>query len=957
MFARTQKMEMKTQIILNSSSRFRGMGTAVHPLSGALCKALVVLWWWSALEMGRYRVDGTSVTSDYNFEMTRNGVAKACGAWTFSPLQMACVGCPSGSEVSKQIFDGEQNYVECICSPGYFSSTGSTPCTACDSSEGTTQDRTSCLPCDSTTTGVSWGRCTCGSVDSVIVDSDAAGNKLTAMECITCPSGTLVITSDTTIAGKTYYADYWSCQSCPDPLMTMSYSGGTYSCSCPSDYTLVGDTVVGAQSCILTSTISSYTSSLSTVSTITFNNGQTVTSATISHYFLKSVSQCLNFVEGVSADLNSCSALANLCVLTLYSTNTGGICDILLTTVTATRTLFRYFNWYTDAPWLTYGSATSTQVCDDEGYKKRILLTNGLLDFYLAKFSMNGTWMGISPLSGGFGYCPVDAPFTSAGGGASSDTQYQEFAQSRINVFNCQMSRLLDYNSPDQYFYELYIKEPGNKIYPVPVRIVGLDQGGTKVNLLQPSSNKLCDTSDVLVRRFYLTDVSTGIEDSSSSYTDGQGVGRLAPTVLRYAKTISLAVSLVSKERPHIYAPVLTVEYAEMYSSDISDTTTEQYTVQSQYYKPMTEFFTYVRQFFIAGMVIMGLVAFLRYSNWSKRNTRAVSQFTTTTNLSDINFTSLAKILLLCMHSWVLVFFPFVVLIAWYLFVFFKMQEFPSVMLPPVVNIYSTSSEYFMFVAALHILAFFQFGYVCFLILKQSYADVFFIDWEPATAKADGGGGRVSVWRSILVGNEWAELLVQRRTDVRFTLFFILFLYYGESLQYDASQQPDLSDKSAAAINPVLRFATNVWWWLLFSTGQYYFNYLFYNRFISEPPEQVFVDLCTIAKISILGLDEDYHGFYLHCRSPHQFADGTMLELLDMLQKEEAGLTVDRSLEGAPKDVQTFEVFMSGEWRQAFDKSFQALKTPASVTDMMHQGRRGRPGPGMGRYIVLREYM
>jgi hypothetical protein len=50
------------------------------------------------------------------------------------------------------------------------------------------------------------------------------------------------------------------------------------------------------------------------------------------------------------------------------------------------------------------------------------------------------------------------------------------------------------------------------------------------------------------------------------------------------------------------------------------------------------------------------------------------------------------------------------------------------------------------------------------------------------------------------------------------------------------------------------------------------------------------------------------------CRSPHQYADGTMTELVSMLHKEEAGLTVDRSLEGAPADVQTFQIFMSGRF-------------------------------------------
>jgi meckelin len=104
----------------------------------------------------------------------------------------------------------------------------------------------------------------------------------------------------------------------------------------------------------------------------------------------------------------------------------------------------------------------------------------------------------------------------------------------------------------------------------------------------------------------------------------------------------------------------------------------------------------------------------------------------------------------------------------------------------------------------------------------------------------------------------------------------------------------------------------------------------------------VFIDFCTIAKVSLLVLDEKYHGYYLHCRSPHQYADGSMAELVEMLHKEEAGLTVDRSLDGAPADVQSFEIFLTGEWRIAFDKIYSVIHTNPSINDVIHQGRGGR---------------
>lgn len=58
-----------------------------------------------------------------------------------------------------------------------------------------------------------------------------------------------------------------------------------------------------------------------------------------------------------------------------------------------------------------------------------------------------------------------------------------------------------------------------------------------------------------------------------------------------------------------------------------------------------------------------------------------------------------------------------------------------------------------------------------------------------------------------------------------------------------------------------------------------------------------------------------------------------------MLHKEEAGLTIDRSLDGAPADVQTFQIFMSGEWRQAFDKIRANLVGAESVAEVMNDNR------------------
>ena len=82
-----------------------------------------------------------------------------------------------------------------------------------------------------------------------------------------------------------------------------------------------------------------------------------------------------------------------------------------------------------------------------------------------------------------------------------------------------------------------------------------------------------------------------------------------------------------------------------------------------------------------------------------------------------------------------LVFIVFITLATWFWFVFFKLQRVVDVLLPPINDIYSSSSFYYSFVVMMHILAVFQAVYVAVMIIRQSFADIFLIDWEPPKSR------------------------------------------------------------------------------------------------------------------------------------------------------------------------------------------------------------------------------
>ena len=57
------------------------------------------------------------------------------------------------------------------------------------------------------------------------------------------------------------------------------------------------------------------------------------------------------------------------------------------------------------------------------------------------------------------------------------------------------------------------------------------------------------------------------------------------------------------------------------------------------------------------------------------------------------------------------------------------------------------------------------------------------------------------------------------------------------------------------------------------------------------------MDLCSVSNVSMLIMDQFYHGYYIHGRTPWGRSDITMAELKEALDREQKGDHRDRSLE------------------------------------------------------------
>jgi len=96
----------------------------------------------------------------------------------------------------------------------------------------------------------------------------------------------------------------------------------------------------------------------------------------------------------------------------------------------------------------------------------------------------------------------------------------------------------------------------------------------------------------------------------------------------------------------------------------------------------LTAFNAVLFGFFIAAVVVAGLVFILRYMNWNGRNSRSVLQAVNTATVGGVNCSVLVSMALTAMHTWNWFFFPFVLILTWFLFLFFKIQSAPALFLP-----------------------------------------------------------------------------------------------------------------------------------------------------------------------------------------------------------------------------------------------------------------------------------
>uniref|UniRef100_A0A8C4E4F0 Transmembrane protein 67 n=1 Tax=Dicentrarchus labrax TaxID=13489 RepID=A0A8C4E4F0_DICLA len=606
----------------------------------------------------------------------------------------------------------------------------------------------------------------------------------------------------------------------------------------------------------------------------------------------------------VFSNLTACQSLGNMCVMNMHSfsglsTDACGLFNTIFRSRAALSSTQDISYWRNNLPWLYYG--------DEPGLASRVLQTDPVpigfsfrgrnkntdIKLLAAVYNVRGEFLRWEPVGGSnLQLCPDTT--TKQAAAFSFGTAYQQ---------SCDLSvaKLLD-THPEPLFYDVFMDLGGgenSKLLPLPTLVYNQQYNGRFIN--QESMKNW-----YLSRRMFLVDTLSGREKSMSS----------PPKIIRVAS------SLVPRtQEGQVFPPLMTVTYRDVPidTQAVSITFSVEYEMDQNEARAKTD----------TALGVMGGVAvlysLLKTVSWKRRIASPL-----------IDVETMLKFLLFYAGDLANVFFAVTVGTGLYWLIFYKAQQFVSVLLP----LPAQEEQFVTYIGCAFALKAIQFLHK--LILQVS-VDIFFIDWERPRSKATTGEPKrdpspVSIWRTYFVANEWNEIQTIRKISPTFQIMAVLFFLEVLGFSNLALRDPwPTLERSAQVYTPpyslMLRYGLAATLWLCIGVLQVIFFTVFHEHFVEDKIRQ-FVDLCSISNISVLLLSHRCFGYYIHGRSVHGHADTNMEEMNNNLKRESESLCGQRGL--LPNtEIQTFQVSLTNRLRSQYERIREPLNRRSRPSRLM----------------------
>ena len=235
------------------------------------------------------------------------------------------------------------------------------------------------------------------------------------------------------------------------------------------------------------------------------------------------------------------------------------------------------------------------------------------MQLYVGKYDVFGNYYGMEALTTQFMLC---------GANYDDGIRFRSFGstiQNRYIIFDisCNLDlRQFIPRSYKMYFYELFMLDPvSGQLIDIPILITNImTQSNGKPNLSQDSTNY------VLTRRFYIVDNLSGIQGQGNFINNSTSTN-----VIRFAKTISFNVNLMTNATARITTPYLSITYQSRQIDSLNLSPSASIIFQSMYFMDLSSIKNTLLAFFITLNILVGVVVSVKMYIWTKNNPSELS--------------------------------------------------------------------------------------------------------------------------------------------------------------------------------------------------------------------------------------------------------------------------------------------------------------------------------------------
>ena len=484
---------------------------------------------------------------------------------------------------------------------------------------------------------------------------------------------------------------------------------------------------------------------------------QVATSDTMTYLLPQALFECINYKYS-----KQCQILANLWVLQMYKESTPQ-CSALKNLASASSTLQNSFyndaGWKQNLPWLYYSSTGDKVIYQSNRVKAKMTLSSSSSDsarysnipFKLAKYALDGAFLGWETLSNQIFLCPVaytDSP------------NFMKVGHSILKTWQFDLQPLVDRTLALKnlnYFFELFLVDYNGDLIDVPVLIDNfVDSSGT-----YPNRGSTDESKWRFVRRFFLYE--------NISATEGTGEYLNPTKASTYATFIHESRLVFELDRggdETIYVPYLHLFYRTITSSLVTTQYPTEVIIVVQWKMSYSHFYDVALGFLIAIHVLVLIWVIWRAYKWILLHPQ---------NYESAFFIFYIGVQLIyeTFKIWSTLIFWFLFVCSFVWFVTFKLASAFYVLLPDNydwVSNYRTPEIIFGCMVSIRIIV------IAYEIYLQWSIDIFFLDREQ---RKDDPAISPNAWRLIFVANEYNEMQMMTYINIELTLFWFVFFIDG----------------------------------------------------------------------------------------------------------------------------------------------------------------------------------